>query len=356
MFSQQSWTSGHQARGRKQSADSEEKFNDHDQEKEIGNPEDKEELTPQEVEAINEDVVRDSYQPESQEKNEPVKPSKKKRRKSSVIAFGFTTKNKKNDSANKIEKPITDPPRTYPASSLQTDTIPEMEVVDEKDETSSEKSEPVSHKSEPKSQRNPDGKSVKSVESAASNSTHIIESFLVTTKEAFGTTKAGAERVIDKSVEVKNSLFENKEQDKAPEPVQEEETPPDLPARDEPDDIYQNVPNGDAHLQRLWRSITGDNRFEHKSDSESEWTVLDDYENLPQSNQQYDQDDEGAQLYTVPESVSIIALPLFSAFQSYKVMKHFSTAVLWTEICNEIMKISKRDNVKMLNCVNAKIL
>ena len=259
-----------------------------------------------EEEKINEDERSLQGQAETKQLQEeiPVKSEKKKRRKSSVISFGFSNKNKRRDSTKSLKGSS----RTSSRTSLQMETVPEMEVVEEKEEPVSERSEPVSRKSEPISQTKLEEESVKSLGSKSSNSSNIIESFIVTTKEAFGTTKVGAEKVIDKTVEVKNSLFERKERENNPKCDQEEAS-----HHSQTDKVYVNVsknshhdngtvPTGDAHLQRLWRTITGENRFDNEQGSDNEFEVTNDYENLPRSNHHYGYRKEDS--YTVPETVS----------------------------------------------------
>ena len=252
-------------------------------------------------------------QPEPKTEKESVKSEKKKRRKSSVISFGFSNKNKRRDSTKSLKGSS----RTSSRTSLQMEAVPEMEVVEEREEPPSELSEPLSRKSEPISQTKLEEESVKSSGSKSSNSSNIIESFIVTTKEAFGTTKVGAEKVIDKTVEVKNSLFERREPENNPKRDQEEAS--------QTDKVYMNmsnnrhhdnetVPTGDAHLQRLWRTITGENRFDNEPGSDSEVEVTNDYENLPRSNHHYGYRKEDNQRYTVPESVSTIIIRFLTIF------------------------------------------
>lgn len=141
--------------------------------------------------------VQITEEPKQSSDNISVTPSKKKKRKSSVITFGFgNNKNKRKSSTKK-------PDMTPSAEPSLDATIQEMSILEEEEADQKPESEP------PESVK----VSEHDKESMASSkaSSNIVQTFLTTTKEAFGTTKKGAESLVDKTNELKNSVMDHKQ-------------------------------------------------------------------------------------------------------------------------------------------------
>eukprot|EP00116_Pleurobrachia_bachei_P000507 sb/3460769/ len=187
-------------------------------------------------------------------------------------------------------------------SSRKMESIPEMEVL-----------EIVREEDPPATPSAPPAESVKShsTHSHSSKSSHsskksgpnIMTEFFVTTREAFETTKVGAEKIIDKSNEYKNQIYDNIKptEEQRPDPSTAEDrssvSSDDRKSQDNYVNIQpppqQNYRDGsgdesdDAHLQRLWRTLTGqDDEDKEKDQEERRSEVFDKFERLPSSEEE----------------------------------------------------------------------
>ena len=186
------------------------------------------------------------------------KKQKPKKRRDSNITFGFKKKNaKKSDLPVLKERTPTPPKKTPPSppksiplpshsahsslSSLNSSSPPELPDMEA----------PIDHVT-------------------SSSSSGIIDELVDTTKEAFSSAKGGAEGLVDRSNELKNRVYEN-----VNDIFQSESSSESSP------EAY--VPTGDAVIQGMFNSVTGNSEVEQNSEDEKKGYVFDKFEVVPKT-------------------------------------------------------------------------